>query len=263
MGDITQEKNTNKKFKIFIAIVLLLIVGLITVISIISISNSKLTREDKILNYLEDKYNEYFEVVRLIDSGEKVLVRGVSIDGSTLIPKIKSKNTVCYVYEIRSFKEDIFFNLVYEDKNMGDKIYEPYFRMSKGDKFLENIASYTARMVGDENAKIEISKYEYETYGLEGEIRIDANVNFDESINKEYIEKNLREILKYIKKKINEVEDDVSVEVDVYFNNGVRLWFYDRNVLPIIYSETSAESGESYTPYEYMNKISVESLHKT
>ena len=135
MSDITQEKNTNKKFKIFIAIILLLIAVLITVISIILTSNSKLTREDKILNYLEDKYNEYFEVVRLIDSGEKVLVRAVSIDGSTLIPKIKSKNTVCYVYEIRSFKDDILFNLVYEDKNIGDKIYESYFRMSKGDKY--------------------------------------------------------------------------------------------------------------------------------
>ena len=259
MGDITQEKNTNKKSKIFIAIVLLLIVGLITAIGIILTSNSKLTREDKILNYLEDKYNEYFEVVRLIDSGEKVLVRGVSIDGSTLIPKIKSKNTVCYVYEIRSFKDDILFNLVYEDKNMGDKIYESYFRMSKGDKFLENIASYTARMVGDENANIEINKYEYKTYGLEGEIRIDVDVNLNEVINKEYIENKLREILKYIKKKINEQEDEISIEIDVYFNNGVRLWFYDRNVLPIIYTKTGVENEETYTPYEYMNKINVES----
>ncbi len=257
MSDITQEKKENRKSKIFIVGLLFLIVVVIISISVIAISSSKVTREEKILNYLEDKYNEYFEVVRLIDSGEKVLINKLSIDGSTFVPEIKSKSTVCYLYEIRSFKDDIFFNLLYEDKNMGDKIYEPYFRMSRGDKFLENIANYTARMIGDENAKIEISKYEYETYGLEGEIRIDANVNFDEAINKEYIENNLREILKYIKKKINEVEDDVSVEVDVYFNNGVRLWFYDRNVLPIIYSETSAESGESYTPYEYMNKINV------
>ena len=29
----------------------------------------------------------------------------------------------------------------------------------------------------------------------------------------------------------------------MYFNNGIRLWFYDRNVLPIIYDDSNSASG--------------------
>ena len=55
----------------------------------IFIKSTPESREEKIISYLEKKYNSKFEIVQLIDSGENVLFSEISCDGSTFCPEIK------------------------------------------------------------------------------------------------------------------------------------------------------------------------------
>ena len=253
MEDKNVEKKQDKKIKIFGLVSLGIILILIIVIAII---NATTTREEKILKYLEDEYNEYFEIVRLVDSGEKILLHEVGMDGGVLIPEIKSKSTICYEYEVRAYKDDLIFEVVYEDKRFADEIHEAYFRLSRGDKFLNEIAEHVVFEIGDKDSKVELSKYEYKDYGMEGEITIWINKNLNDNMSADYIEDKLRKISSYIKKKVKE-QNDVTLEVDVNFNDGMRLWFYEKNVVPLI-SVIPADEYQNvdfYTPYEYLKSI--------
>ena len=253
MEDKNVEKKQDKKIKIFGLVSLGIILILIASIVII---NATTTREEKILKYLEDKYNEYFEVVRLISSGEKVLIHELGMDGGVLIPEVKSKSTICYLYEIRAYKDDLLFELMYEDKRIYDEIYEAYFRLSRGDKFLNEIAEYIVFELGDKDSKVEFSKYEYKDYGMEGEITIEVNQNLNDKMSADYIENKLRKISSYIKKKVKE-QENVTIEVNVNFNNGMRLWFNDLNVVPLIsvIPEDEYQNVDFYTPYEYLQSL--------
>lgn len=253
MEDKNIEKKQDKKIKIFGLVSLGVILVLIITIAILDATT---TREEKILKYLEDEYNEYFEIVRLLDSGEKVLLHEVGMDGGVLIPEIKSKSTICYLYEVRAYKDDLIFEVVYEDKIFVDEIHEAYFRLSRGDKFLNEIAEYIVFELGDKDSKVEFSKYEYKDYGMEGEITIEVNQTLNDNMSVDYIESKLRKISSYIKKKVKE-QEDVTLNIDVNFNDGMRLWFHELNVVPLIsvIPEDECQNVEFYTPYEYLQSL--------
>lgn len=254
MEDKNIEKKQDKKIKIFGLVAFLVI--FILIVTIVIIGSVTTSREEKIIKYLENKYNEYFEVVQLIKSGEKVLIHEMGMDGAVLIPEVMSKNTICYLYEVRAYKDDLIFEVMYEDKRLVDEIREPYFRLSRGDKFLNEIAEHIVFEIGDKDSIVEFSKYEYKDYGMEGEITIEVNQSLDENISADYIENKLRKISSYIKNKVKE-QEDVTVEVSVNFNDGMRLCFYEKNVVPLI-SVIPVDEYQNinfYTPYEYLKSL--------
>lgn len=254
MNNKELEKKQDKKIKIFGLVAFIVI--LILIITIVIVGSVTTSREEKIIKYLENKYNEYFEVVELIKSGEKVLIREMGMDGAVLIPEVTSKNTICYLYEVRAYKDDLIFEVMYEDKRLVDEIHEPYFRLSRGDKFLNEIAEKIVYEIGDKDSIVEFSKYEYKDYGMEGEIEIWINQNLNDNMSADYIENKLRKISTYIRKKVKE-QEDVTVQVNVRFKDGMTLWFYEKNVVPLI-KETSYDvyqNAESYTPYEYLKSL--------
>lgn len=247
MEDKNIEKKQDKKIKIFGLVSL----GIIFVLIITNvIINATTTREEKILKYLEDKYNEYFEIVRVKESGELIPIKSTS---ECLSIPSKEPPIPFYLYEIRAYKDDLIFELMYEDKFFYNEINEDYFRLSRGDKFLNEIAEYIVFEIGDKHATVDFEKYGYQGYGMEGHITIDVDKNLDDNMNADYIENKIKKLSSYIKRKMKE-QENVIINVVVNFNDGKSVCFYEWNVLPLI-RVLLENKYYTYTPYEYLKSI--------
>ena len=172
-------------------------------------------REEKIISYLEKKYNSKFEIVQLIDSGENVLFGEISCDGSTFCPEIKEKGVYYYTYEVLSVSDNITFNVKYLDKKIKDKITEEtsYFSLKNTDDILKDISNYIIDKIGGTVEESVNSEYKDCDYII---IKIDENLK--NIYNNSYMKK-LKNIQAYIEAK-NNSDPDINIAVDIDYNDN-------------------------------------------
>ena len=108
-GNFLSDEN-KKILKLFVLLLLLLV--LFISYGVYSKNNNRKSNDSKVISYLENKYNQKFEIIQLVDSRqyeESVL----NCDNSELLPPRKIKGKYEYDYEILSISDNIKFNIYY------------------------------------------------------------------------------------------------------------------------------------------------------
>lgn len=212
------EKNyKNKKIKLIILIVVLVILFIGYGISFKSTPES---REEKIISYLEKKYNSKFEIIQMTDSGENVLMEEMSCDGATFCPEIKDKGVYYYTYKVRSISDNVTFEVKYLDKRLKDKITETttYYSLTNRNNIISDIDNYIMNTIGNDN----VIKTKSTSF------KIDEK--FDEICDSNYVKK-LDKISSYIQEK-NKLDKDLDIFVSFEYTDDILVDFGYEN--PIV-----------------------------
>jgi len=189
-------------------IILIAFLGILFIGYGISIKSTPESREKKIISYLEKKYNSEFEIIKISDNGENILINEVRCDRATLCPEIKDKGVYYYNYEVRSVSDNVTFEVKYLDRKLSDKITEitTYYSIVNKDNIIEDINNYIIRTLSNENITIQ-----------DNVIKIDKN--FDEICDNSYIRK-IEKISTYVEEK-NDLDSDLHILVYLEYSNGV------------------------------------------
>ena len=225
----------------------------------IFIKSTPESREEKIIAYLEEKYNSKFEIVKLIDSGENVLFGGITCDGSTFCPEIKEKGVYYYTYEVLSVSDNVTFNVKYLDKKIKDEITEEtsYYSLRNTDDILKDISNYIIEKIGGSVEESVNSEYEDCDY-----ISIKIDENLKDIYNNNYMKK-LKDIQSYIDS-INNSDEDINIDVyinyndDCYFTSAFQEIVEDDRTeeekSSLMSSSGELEKMHHYTLEEYLKK---------
>ena len=184
----------------------------------IFIKSTPESREEKIISYLEKKYNSKFDIVQLIDSGENVLFSEISCDGSTFCPEIKEKGVYYYTYEVLSVSDNVTFNVKYLDKKIKDDIIEEtsYYSLKNTDDILKDISNYIIDKIGGTVEESVNSEYKNCDY-----ISIKIDENLKDIYNNSYMKK-FKNIQAYIEARNN---SDADINIEVYINYNDNCYF--------------------------------------
>ena len=207
----------NKKIALIVIIVVLIVLFIGYGISFKSTPES---REKKIISYLEKKYHSEFEIIKLKDSGENVLMGEIGCDGTTFCPKITDKGVYYYTYEVRSVSDNVTFEVKYLDKRLKDKIIEKttYFSLTNKNDIMSDIDNYIIKTLGNDN----VIKKEPNSFKI--------NQCFDKICDSNYVKK-LKKISKKKKKK-NSLDKDLDVVVNFEYEDDILIVFRLNN--PVI-----------------------------
>ncbi len=212
MSDIAENKKGFKNKKIFLIVIIIILITLFIGYGI-SFKSTPESREKKIISYLEKKYNSKFEIIKLKDSGENVIMEEINCDGSTFWPKITDKDVYYYTYEVHSVSDDVTFEVKYIDKRLKDEIIEvtTYYSLTNKNDVKNDIDDYIINILGNNN----IIKTESNGFKI--------SQNFDEICDSNYVKK-LEKISDYVKEK-NSIDKDLDILVYFEYDDDILVVF--------------------------------------
>lgn len=183
--------NNENKLKKFKKIKLIIILAVLLVLFIsygLYLNDDKKQSNDlKVVSYLENKYNQKFEIVQLVDS-RQYEKPAIGCDGSTFVPARKVKDKYEYDYEILSKTDNIKFNVYYLDDKGTDNFQDSYIESKNVAKTIEEISNHIISNIGNINTQktFDIVERNFSlTYDCD--INIYFNENLNEILDENYI----------------------------------------------------------------------------
>ncbi|MEE1218587.1 MAG: hypothetical protein U0L20_01530 [Ruminococcus sp.] len=233
MNEENIKKTKNKKI-ILLIILIAILVGLFVVFGM-SMYSTPESREQKIISYLEKKYDSKFEIVEMTKTGEHIILNELSCDGSTFCPEIKDSGVHYYLYNVVSKSDNITFEVEYLDRRFIDEITETttYFSITHTDEIVLDINDYITDIFGEKNLHKEVS---------EKSIGVRIYEDFDKIYNSDYRQK-LDKISAYVTKK-NSLDKDLDIIVTFAYSDGILLNFISGNPIVTKRSDEYFEGSE-------------------
>lgn len=253
-----KNKLNNKNFVISKYIIILIsILFLVGICMFINYKKVFKEHEAKIISYLTEKYNQNFEVNKLIKKckyGKPLFDFDAPIDRS---------GECEYVYEIVSSSDNIVFNLHYLDANGQDIFLDYYIPMKTLYQKTEEIFNYVEPNIETNNKKefsiIEDTDY-FAFHHFKYSININSNQSLNKIISKEYIDKimNLRD---YIFANIIDVDllDNKNGQADYFYTTlSINIHYSDKKYISLTKDDGAVRNeGQSvggYEIYAYLNE---------
>ena len=212
MINVEENKSKQKHKKIALIVIIIILITLFIGCGI-SMKSTPESREKKIISYLEKKYNSEFEIIKLKDSGENVIMEEISCDGSTFCPKITDKSVYYYTYEVRSVSDNVTFEVKYLDKRLKDEITEitTYYSLTNKNDIINDIDNYIINTIGNDK----IIKTDSNSFKI--------NQDFDEICDSNYVKK-LEKISTYVQEK-NRLDKDLEIFIYFEYANDILVVF--------------------------------------
>lgn len=182
---------------------------------------SATNKEEKIISYLEEKYNKRFKTIELIAEGYDMIRPEVNCDGTVFCPGIEDKNKYYCRYKVLSIEDELLFEVFYQETKTDYTIEEHLIESSLNNKneYIGNIVKYTIEILNLKDFSIEKSRE------VENERYININEEFNDLYNETYSKK-INKIAKYIKDNQNdkypdpciflEYTDNIKIEISSY-----------------------------------------------
>ena len=149
-------ENKGKKSKTIKLIVVLLFLAMLFIIYGVYLkTDTHESKEKKVITYLENKYNQEFEIIELVAS-KQYEEPPIGCDGSTFIPARKVKDKYQYDYEVLSKTDNVKFNVYYLDDKGEDGFKDSYTECKNLIETIDEISSHIIANIGDENCQKEI-----------------------------------------------------------------------------------------------------------
>jgi len=227
-----EESRKEKRKKRNLVIVLVVLVILFFCYGV-SLSSTPENREEKIISYLEKKYNSEFKIIEMTSSGEHIILNELNCDGTTFCPEIKDKGVYYYRYNVQSLSDNIIFEVEYLDKRLKDTITEitSYSSLMNKDKSLADINDYIVNLFGNVNSKI-----------LQNSVSVEFDEKFVEICDSNY-RKKLEQLSTFVRKKKHMYEDQY---LSVYFeySDDTSVSFGSKEPIIILRSDESFEGTD-------------------
>lgn len=175
----------NKKAIFFSVLAILIIFIFVFCIIQVRKSNDK-SVEEKVLTYLNNKYNQEFEIVQLINQSQYE-EPAISCDGTVIFPSKKIDDKFEYLYKIKSVQDDVNFDIYFLTDEKEDIFKDSYIVYKNIDKTINDISSYILANINDVNVNIqdEISQRGY-SLNYDCNITINSNQNLNDILDENY-----------------------------------------------------------------------------
>lgn len=224
-GNFLSDEN-KKILKLFVLLLLLLV--LFISYGVYSKNNNRKSNDSKVISYLENKYNQKFEIIQLVDSRqyeESVL----NCDNSELLPPRKIKGKYEYDYEILSISDNIKFNIYYLNDKSADSFKDSYTECKTVAKTIEEISNYIINTIGSTTSEKDFTIDE-KTFSLyyNYNINIYSNEKLDEILEQNYITK-----LESIQTYTNNIIHSVSQRYHNMYYNGIYIYYQDGKYIKV------------------------------
>lgn len=252
------DENKLKKSKKIKLIIILLVLVVFFISYELYLNNDKQQSNDlKVISYLENKYNQKFEIIQLIDS-RQYEKPAIGCDGSIFVPARKVKDKYEYDYEVLSTTDNIKFNVYYLDDKGTDNFHDSYIECKNVAKTIEGISNHIISNIGNINTQKAFDIVERNfllTYDC------DINIYFNENLN-EMLDENYIKRLQAIRVYTNSIiESFTKTYSHIYNTNSYSYMIF--NVYIHYQDEKYIKVNEASTIYVFnensMSGINIES----
>ena len=241
------DENKLKKSKKIKLIMILLVLAVPFISYGLYLKNDKrpTNNELKVISYLENKYNQKFEIIQLVDSRQYENPE-INFDGTTFVPSSKVEDKYEYDYEVLSTTDNIKFNVYYLDDRGTDNFQDSYIESKNVKKTIEEISNHIISNIGNINTQktVDIVERNFQlTYDCD--INIYFNENLNEILDKDYINR-LQSIRLYTN---NIIDSFTKTYSDIYNNNSYSYMIF--NVYIHYQDERYIKVNEAKTLYVF------------
>ena len=242
--------NDEKKLKRSKKIKLIMILSVLAVLFIsygLDLTNDKqqINNNLKVISYLENKYNQKFEIIQLVDS-RQYEKPAIGCDGSTFVPARKVKDKYEYDYEVLSITDNVKFNVYYLDDKGTDNFEDSYIESKNVIKTIEEISNHIISDIGNINTQ---KTFDVVEKNFQLTYYCNINIYFNENLN-EILDKNYINKLQAIRLYTNSIIDSYTKNYsDIYNTNSYSYMIF--NVYIHYQDEKYIKVNEAKTLYVF------------